>query len=172
MKLEGDFSDNRNDPGGITRYGISIRFIRSLDPATLKRYGLMDYPDNPEKMASLPWETAYRLYEGEFWQHAPFGEIPSQKLCNDVFDSAVNQGIGNAIKCLQRAVWASSGGSAITEDGIMGPKTIQAVQKCAQRELNAAFRAERAWHYRKVAELNPQCKIFLKGWLRRAYLQD
>ena len=68
---EGGFSNDPNDAGEATNYGISLRFLRSLPDDKLRAYGFYVPPDvvAGEKMLLT---QATNLYKGEFWDAAPF----------------------------------------------------------------------------------------------------
>jgi lysozyme family protein len=170
IRLEGGLSERKEDPGGISKYGISLRFLNALSPATRKGYGLYSEPAIPDDIRSLTEGQAAEILEGEFWNRAPFAKISDQELADDIFDAAVSQGIGSAVKCVQRAIWAVwCGISILVDDGIFGHATLQWIETCKPMALLPAFRAERAWAYRKTVMDNPNLQVFLAGWLSRAY---
>lgn len=166
---EGGLSTHENDHGGITNMGISHRFLKSLDPDSLKRYGIYTDPNEKETIINLTKEQAIAIYRGEFWEHAPFEAIANQEYCNYIFDMAVNMGIANAIKCVQRATWAvMRRPSELLDDGILGTKTIAAIAYCGFF-LMAPLRAERAAYYRSLIAHDVTQKDFLHGWYDRTY---
>ena len=169
LKHEGGLSENPNDAGGITNFGISWRFLKSLSVATLKGYGIyVDDGVTQDDVRLLSIEQAKDIYLGEFWNHSAFEKIETQDVCNYVFDMAVNMGINPSIKCAQRATWAvMRKREIIKDDGILGPKSIQMINQCGT-VLLYSLRSERAGYYRIVAE-KPEQDIFLMGWLNRAY---
>jgi hypothetical protein len=75
LKWEGDYSFDKDDPGGETKYGISKRA----------------YPDVDIK--SLTKLEAERLYKKDYWDKAGCDSM-EPKLAIAVFDSAVNCGVG------------------------------------------------------------------------------
>lgn len=167
LSKEGGLVDNPNDAGGITNYGISLRFLRNLQNPQF--YGIHVESIEPDDIRHLTVEQAKALYLNEFWNHAPFGKINSQNTVNAVFDHAVNAGISPAIKCLQRACWAVMKTKGIpVDDGVLGNITLNIVNQCVFYIL-PALRAERAAYYRALAEKNSEMKVFLEGWLARAY---
>lgn len=171
MSLEGGISERKEDPGGITSHGISLRFVNSLTPSARQAYGLYRDPAVPDDIRSLTQQQAFGILKGEFWEKAPFAKISSQELADAVFDAGVSQGIGTATKCLQRAVWAVYGDIDLGDDGIFGSNTLRWVEMCKPESLLPAFRAERAWQYRNVVKDNPNLQGFLAGWLARAYMK-
>jgi lysozyme family protein len=75
-------------------------------------------------------------------------------------------GIGQANKLIQRALRAT--GTQVTEDGIIEPLTLKAINKADPTDLLAALKSESAGYYRLIANLNPSQKRFIQGWLNRA----
>jgi lysozyme family protein len=167
LKNEGGLSQNPHDKGGITNFGISLRFLKSLSPETLKSYGIFG-EINEQTIIELKQYQASDIYHGEFWSHAPFEKIGNQEVANFVFDMAINMGISPAIKCLQRALWSVRKRRDLVDDGILGEKTLSAIQLCGFLVL-PAMRSERAGYYRLIAQNNVEEQNNLNGWLRRAY---
>ena len=162
---ENGFVDNKNDPGGATNHGISLRFIQSLP--NLKKYGLQDATrDTIEQLTQL---QAFNILLNEFWHNTAFALISDQNVCDNVFDMSVAQGTATAIKALQRAIWAVFGDIDLAEDGVLGKITLRWVEFTKPETLLAAFRAERAWVYRQTVAEYPRLKGFLPAWLARAY---
>jgi lysozyme family protein len=166
LKNEGGLNEKTAaaDPGGLTNYGISLRFLRTVQPEALKKYGIFDDPVNEQTIRELTLDVVKRIYEGEFWLPNRLNEILSQSLADYVFDCIVNHGATLGIKFLQRAVWAVDGYQAIKDDGVIGSRTLHAVNICEAPAILAAMRSERAGWIR--AENN---QTFNEGWLRRAY---
>lgn len=72
------------------------------------------------------------------------------------FDAAVNHGLGNASRMLQRAV-------NVADDGIIGNMTIAAIKKMAISDVIMRLNAERIEFYCKLSTF----ATFGKGWIRR-----
>lgn len=134
---EGGYVNNPKDPGGETRYGVSKR----------------SYPD--EDIANLTLERAKALYKRDFWDRAQCDKLP-QALAFQVFDAAVNSGIGQSIRFLQRAV-------GVADDGQLGPLSIAAIQRRDCSEIIARFNAERLEFMTKLSVWDQ----FGRGWARR-----
>ena len=75
-----------------------------------------------------------------------------------MFDCAVNQGPGRAARFLQKAVGA-------TADGVVGPRTLAAVQAQPVRQVISRVAVRRALHYSSLAIF----ARFGRGWLRRLF---
>ena len=118
---EGTYSDNPDDPGGATMYGITQRTAR------LNGYiGLM---------WALPIEKAKDIARREYWDAVNADQLPDA-LRFDVFDAAYNSGPGQAIKWLQRAVY-------VDVDGKFGPATLMGVQTYNPGSIAARFNGHR-----------------------------
>ena len=166
---EGGFNDNPSDPGGATNFGISLRFLRQVPDERLKKYGIFGEL-SLDLIKEISSDQAKLIYRTEFWEQAPFGNIENERIRNYVFDCCVNHGMSFGIKILQRAMWAVFEKSdAIYDDGILGTLTINALDTISMSYLRTALVAERAGFVRLIAEIHPQEKDFLDGWLKRAY---
>lgn len=156
---EGGFVDHPNDPGGATKYGISLRWFRSAvsSAATVA------------SIKALTPEKARALYHDHWWKRYKYDQLP-EAIARKVFDTSVNMGAKRAHRLLQRAVWGACGKhNKIKDDGIIGPRTLKAVRNCDQGRLLASFRSEQAAYYRILIAKRPKFKVFELGWLRRAY---
>ena len=82
LAREGGYSNDPNDSGGETNFGISKRWHKTLD------------------IKNLTKEQAIEIYKKEYW--IPCGaELLDNKMGLAVFDTAVNCGIVNARKFLK-----------------------------------------------------------------------
>ena len=66
-----------------------------------------------------------------------------QKLGFQLFDAAINHGIGNAIRMLQRAV-------GVADDGVVGKITLGAINEKTLDDVLVLFNAERLEFYSKL----------------------
>lgn len=172
LKREGGLEKPGSDPGGITNFGISFRFLKSVPPERLRMYGLPIYI-TAETIEQLTPPQVSALYKGEFWNVAPFALINNQDIANYLFDACVNLGIAPGVKCLQRALWSCRNiRGSLLDDGVLGPLTIKNINSTDGVYLLAAFRSERGGEYRLIAQHNPKEQVDLDGWLKRAYNQS
>lgn len=134
---EGGYVNDPKDPGGETKFGVSKRA----------------YPG--EDVAGLTLERAKALYLRDYWDVIHADELPKH-VRFAVFDAAVNSGVRQAIKWLQRAV-------GVNDDGIIGHKTLSAVVAMDPYKLVAVFNGQRL---KFMTELNT-FHVFGRGWARR-----
>lgn len=115
--VSADRAKRNNDPGGETNFGISKR----------------SYPG--EDIAALTLERAKELYRRDYW--GPAGcELVPDAVRFDLFDMAVNSGPRTATRLLQKIVNE-------VQDGIIGPRTIQAISSMPAPRLVARFNGAR-----------------------------
>lgn len=134
---EGGYVNHPSDPGGETRYGISKR----------------SYPG--EDIAGMTLARAKEIYRRDFWGPAGCDAVPPG-IRFDLFDFAVNSGTRTAIRALQRCVGAHP-------DGVIGPKTLQAINDANPHILRARLNGERLEF---MASLSTW-PAFGRGWARR-----
>jgi len=86
---EGGYSNNPNDPGQETMYGITKRV------AVAHGY--------TGEMKDLPLETAKEIAKAEYWDPCGGDDLPG-KLDFTVFDAAYNSGVSRAKEWLAKAL--------------------------------------------------------------------
>ena len=75
LNNEGGYSNNNNDNGGETKYGISKRMYPDLD------------------ISSLKIDEAIRIYYRDFWSTNRYYEIDDEKIAAKIFDFSINIGV-------------------------------------------------------------------------------
>jgi lysozyme family protein len=134
---EGGVSNHPDDPGGLTKYGITSREYPNLD------------------IRNLTLGQARNIYKADYWDEIQGDDLPG-RIAALVFDSAVNQGPARAIKLMQKAL-------GVQADGIIGKRTLSAAENIDPNEFAALFGAERALHYASLSTFD----VFGRGWMRR-----
>lgn len=87
--------------------------------------------------------------------------VKDQALANWLFDKAVNMGVRQAYKLLQRALH-------VDVDGVIGPQTMAMLNAADPVQLLAGCREEAKRFYTNLALKDPSQSRFLHGWLARA----
>lgn len=166
LKHEGLYSDNPNDPGGPTMYGISLRFLKGLgDGGDLNNDGMVDINDIKEMELS----DAMRLYYDNFWNKYHYERASSQPIATKIFDLSVNMGAGTAHKLVQTAInRILIEKDKLKVDGILGTKSFNALNGIKPGLLMEALCSQAEKHYDSLVIKYPDLKPFLKGWHNRA----
>ena len=134
---EGGYVNDPSDPGGETKFGIS----RAAYPK--------------EDIANLTLSRAKELYFRDYWRPAGCDAVPGL-LRLHLFDYAVHSGPKNAVKALQKIVQEFP-------DGIIGPKTLGAIDAWDIRDLALALSLQRLEDLTAKEHWNS----FSRGWTRR-----
>lgn len=146
---EGGYVFDKNDPGGETKWGISKRTYPSLN------------------IKALSLDEAKKIYYCDYWLKGKFEEIRDERVAIKLFDLAINVGITQANRIIQRAL--RSTGNNVKDDGILGPISLKAINSSNANLLICALCSEAAGYYRLLAAINTNMKQFLNGWLNRSY---
>lgn len=141
LKHEGGYSDHAADPGGKTRYGITEAVAREVGYRG--------------EMRELPLELAKRIYRERYWDAVKADQLPGA-VRYLVFDAAVNSGVGQAARWLQRAV-------KVKDDGVIGPMTLLAANQSNPEALARRVLAQRLRFMSGLANW----PAFSRGWARR-----
>ena len=179
---EGGLSDNPNDPGGVTNFGISLRWALAVQGEEPEMKLLLDMDSDGDvdrdDIRYLTEDVAKELYRSQWWDKFKYGDLLYQTVATKVFDTSVNVGARQAHKFLQRAM-RSVGRKTLVDDGILGPKTLVEVNGANPREVVIALRSELAGFYRALIMRHNALRkrgvtvedfsVFKNGWLERAY---
>ena len=144
-KFQADYHDRGNWTSGVigqgnlkgTKYGISAMSYPNLD------------------IRNLTLEQAKDIYYRDFWKRV-HGEELHDAIAYQLFDAAINHGIGNAIRMLQRAV-------DVADDGRVGPLTLGAVRKTDVNDVLMKFNAQRIRFFTRISTFNR----YGRGWMNR-----
>lgn len=118
-------------------------------------YGISAAAYPHEDIANLTIDRARELYRRDYWGPAGCDAMPPG-VKGDLFDAAVNSGVRAAIKMLQ-------GACGETQDGVLGPRTIQAAQSMPADRLRLRLTALRLQHLTSAAAW----PAYGRGWTRR-----
>src|SRR5690606_22248463 len=146
---EGKFTSGPKDKGNWTSGRVGVGELKGT------KYGIsaMTYPHLDIKNLTL--EEAKQIYLRDFWLRAASDQYDGA-IAYQVFDAAVNHGIGNAIRFLQRAV-------GVADDGVIGNETMKALRAMTVTDVLARFNAARLTFYTKLSTW----PTFGRGWARR-----
>ena len=164
IEREGDYNDHKEDNGGPTKHGISLRYARGIG-LDLDNDGDVDDVD----ISLVTVEQAAALYKQDFFVHPRIYKLPKE-IQEFVFDCSVNHGPPRAVMFVQN-ILNQAGFGYLDIDGMIGRKTASAAQK-AQDAMEVLFLTALVQHrikfYNMIVERNPSQAKFLKGWKNRA----
>jgi lysozyme family protein len=163
---EGLQSDDKGDPGGLTRFGITLEVLLE-EGIDVNKDGVI----NIEDVKTLDPGTSKYTYALR-WNRWKLKSIKNQQIATKIFDLSVNTGFVQCTLFVQRALKAVGIDTKI--DGLMGPKTRKCIDNvCEDPALVFAFmasmRSEAAGFYRYLATKNDYFRSCKAGWLKRAY---
>lgn len=166
---EGGYVADPDDPGGVTKYGVTLATLRrlGLDPT---RDGKLDGRD----IRALTMAEAVEIYVEHYHRRPGLAALP-EVLQPAVFDMYVNAG-ANAVKLLQRLL--AEMGFACADDGVIGPQTLDAAAlafAAAPDHLADAYGIARRNYYYALADARPASRKYARrrdggkgGWITRA----
>ena len=147
------FSNDPDDTGGATMCGVTIAAYRKY--RRLK--GKPDPTVSELKAISLDeWLDILRTF---YWDKMKADQIKNQSIANLCVDNVWGSGAGY-IKQIQLVAGASP-------DGIVGPKTLAAINGYNQKVLFDKLWQKRKLFYHNLVIARPSNKKFLNGWLNR-----
>ena len=163
LQWEGGFSDDADDRGGATKFGITIGTLRALHE-DLDKDGAITVED----VRSLTLEKATEIYRRHYFIEPKFHLLP-EAIQPIMFDMGVNHGPGRATRMLQHVI-NQAGFAQISEDGDLGKITIRAsdiaYENMGHYLINALCDERQAFYNRIVAN-NPSQEKFIRGWTNR-----
>lgn len=151
LKFEGsEFVNDPDDLGGATRYGI-----------TQTTYNRFRTGKPARSVAEISANEISEIYFKMYWLPSGCTQLPTP-LSQVMFDTAVQFGVGDAVRMLQFLV-------GTTPDGIFGRLTLNAIIQTGTK-ANFLARAmvvmRKLRRHERVLE-NAKQKKFLQGWLNR-----
>lgn len=167
--IEGGYVHDPLDRGGETLNGIARKFHPNWEGwaivDAIKRAGSCDTKQLALKLASEErlQSLVGAFYKKNFWDKMRLDEIESQVVANNLYLFGVNAGIARAVKFAQQIV-------GTRQDGMLGAKTLAAINATDEAHFKKAFDALEIAYYKGIVQRNPSQERFIKGWLRRAEL--
>jgi lysozyme family protein len=161
---EGGYSNNPDDLGGPTMWGITEKVARSVG-----------YVGDMRKLSR---DQAFKIYLHLYWYAPGFDKVAglSEKAADELCDTGVNCGVATAGKILQRALnllnRQQKDYEDLTVDGQIGPGTMQALAKfLAKRDaegeavLLRTLNILQGARYIEITESREANETFFYGWI-------
>lgn len=180
------YVNHANDPGGETINGVTRRdypnsvIWNMID--TLKAEGKTGKELEKAIAAnSMVQQSIQCIYKDNYWTPLRLDSIKPQLVASELFDTAINQGVGQSGKYLQRTLNFLNRQATIYPDikvdGAVGKITISTFEKSYTWHLNrygerktsklflTALNGEQYMRYAQITERNEKLESFFCGWL-------
>lgn len=153
LKWEGGYVHHKNDKGGATNRGVTYNTWEDY----CKRKGKEASLTTLRHMTKEEWRDIFTEHSWNPWQA---DKIASQRVANICVEWSWMSGARTAIKKVQKLL-------GVTADGIVGPKTLAAINGHSGDALFGQIKELRKKFYYGIVKQDPTQQIFLKGWLNR-----
>ena len=157
LQHEGGYSNDPDDPGGSTNFGITQRYLNGL--VAQGKYQATD-------VRYLTVDAATHIYQLYWWIAYSYGSIVDQSLATKIFDEAVNIGPGRLHRFVQQA--CCDLGQQLTVDGALGQHSFDAINALNPQQLLAKIKERLIEYYQELATEHPVLGKYLNGWINRA----
>jgi lysozyme family protein len=145
------YTNKPTDKGGPTKFGITLSLLSVF----------LDRPATPEDVQILSEDTAKAIYQRCFWVPLRCDELPPE-IATALFDTSVNRGQEKAVLYAQNCL------VGIKADGIIGDKTIEAINHTEVDIFLYNFIGQLQEAYIKICVNFPDQLEYLDGWLKRS----
>lgn len=142
ISYEGGYSNDPDDSGGETNFGISKKAYPNLD------------------IKNLTIQQATEIYQRDYWDKMQCSAIGDSKIAWKIFDIAVNHGVDGAIRLVQHVV-------GCVVDGVIGPQTLHYINVSNPSDLMYELIHECILQHVHLAVTQNQDIEFLAGWITR-----
>lgn len=149
LRWEGGFVNDPDDAGGATMKGVTLATFR-------KFYGADKTVEDLKQITDAQW---LHIFKTGYWDKFRGDDIDDQSVANMCVDWLYNSGIA-AIKRVQKIV-------GVVDDGIVGDKTVAAINARQAEPLFEQIKAARIAFVETIARNNPSQRKFLQGWKNR-----
>lgn len=152
---EGGLTNNPEDHGGITNFGITKPDIAEF----LKRdLALIEDSD----ISTLTRDKAEDVYKALYWDKIGLSDVTDRDKATILLDASVNMGMGTVARMVQSLY-------SLEKDSTWGPKTRAAVNSAYSTNFIKDIVKEIQVHYVKIVVNNPTQIVFLLGWINRSH---
>lgn len=173
LKHEAGYANDPADRGGETYRGVARNIHRQWSGWKIvdSHKGKPNFPATLDRDTGLQSLVA-EFYRTEFWNKIKGDSISNQTIANELFDSAVNFGVGPAVTLLQKALNFLGTSKRVDTDGGMGTGTMKALDTALStptqtKALLGALVSLRGQRYMNIMCDDPTQRVFAVGWFSR-----
>jgi lysozyme family protein len=145
------YTEHPNDKGGPTKGGITLRTLESWRHRRCTR----------AELKRLPKVEALAILTRRYAEANGIQRVPDLSLRTQVIDNAVLSGPFIAVKDFQTVL-------NVSVDGIIGPKTLAALDDSTPELIGRKLAVQRSLRLARHVAKHPDQIVFLVGWLRRS----
>lgn len=150
IQREAGYANYSADKGGPTKYGVTL--------AALSNY--RNRPCTAEDIKNLTVAEAGALLTKVYVVDPGLDKIVDDNVRALAADCSVNHGVRVAVKMLQQA-------AHVFPDGLLGAKTLEAINRMTPAALYSNLCAERVRLYGRIISRDPTQAVFAAGWADR-----
>lgn len=155
LNFEGGYSNHKHDKGGETKYGITKVFYDTYKAKV---------PDISPTISGLTTNDAIALYKAQ-WDKYKLGRIRDKRVAFTLHDYMINSDAKGVIERLQE--YLNTNGANLKPDGIVGDKTLNAINQSNPHDICKFLLSDRKEHYLDQAKKNKTQTGFINGWINR-----
>jgi len=159
---EGGYTDDKDDPGGATRWGISLKFLKQLN-YDVDGDGDVDKDD----IFKLTRTDADKIYLKHFWDKYNFDDIEDLEIATKLFDTCVNIG-PTPTNRLVRQTFNAILVEKVPVNGPIDEDILEMLSMVYTDVFLEEFRKQQADYYLALIKKNPKLAKYENGWLNRA----
>lgn len=137
------FTNDLNDNGGATKYGVSQSSYPKLD------------------IYNLTENQAREIYKRDYWNRIRGDDITSQAIAENIFDTCVNMGVRTGSRIAQLCL------DIEPADGIIGNQSLSVINSADDTLFISNFTVAKIARYAHICNKNKSQKKFLLGWINR-----
>lgn len=153
LRWEGGFVNDPDDLGGATNKGITIGTFGEYR----RRKGLPS--PTVQELKNLLENEWYKIFKTMYWDRWRADEIKNQSVASILVDWVWASGV-HGIRRPQIIL-------GVVSDGIVGAKTIAALNAAYPERLFEAIKADRARFIDEICKARPKNEKYRRGWMNR-----
>ena len=155
LRREGGYVNNPADMGGPTKFGITLKTLRAWRKA---RYSGLQ--TTTKDVQALEKDEARKIYHSQYYEKPKISLIENARLRIFLLDSAVQHSPRRVVRWLQKVV-------AVPVDGLLGPVSLEAINRLDSDAIYVMLVAERCRFYGRLITRKPSQAVFAAGWANR-----
>ena len=155
LENEGGYSNDPNDAGGPTNYGITQQDLSDW----------LGRPASAAEVQNMSISTAEAIYQKRYWD-AGLAKL-SQPAATAIFDSGVLCGTVRAREMAQASCNSLGAEPPLQIDGIVGPLSAAAINHFGAGFIKR-FAADLRRYFADIVARDPSQEEFINGWDNRA----